>query len=43
MKGTEVKKKFPKFAKRHKIQGSDYVFLAGKKIKILRSLTKTNS
>ena len=36
MKGKTVKKKWPKWATRHKIQDTDFLFLAGDKIKVLR-------
>ena len=36
MSGKEVKKKYPDFAKQHKINDDDVLYLAGDKIKILR-------
>jgi len=36
MTGKQLKKKHPKFAKEHKINDKDCVYLAGDKIKILR-------
>ena len=36
MKGTEVKKRWPDFAKKQGIRDEDFLYLAGDKIKILR-------
>ena len=36
MTGKELKKEYPKFAKEHKINDKDCVYLMGDKIKILQ-------
>jgi len=37
MTGKELKKKYPKFAKKHEIKDEDCVYLLGDKVKILRA------
>jgi len=36
MKGIEIKKLFPKFAEKYKIQDTDFLYLDGDKIKVLK-------
>ena len=36
MTGKEIKKRWPKWAEKHKIRDTDFIYLAGKKIKVLR-------
>ena len=36
MSGKKLRKKWPKWAEKNKIRDSDFIYLAGNKIKILR-------
>ena len=36
MNGKEVKDKYPDFAKKHKVNDGDFIYMVGDKIKILR-------
>jgi len=37
MTGKQLKKKYPKWVEKHKIQDDDILFLAGEKIRVLKS------